>query len=483
MSLIHSQCIVCKLKDVKESSIIYAWAVNKDISDIFCSYNGLILLHDDQKKIKLRYGMRTLQRKLGLRNEPVFCPYMGVEQYFLKLYPNGQISNLKDKIWMMYSQNFTLESIKTMITNTSVKKLNTEILRHSTSELLEKGKLSIYDMRKTDDAKAYFFTRQIKNPDLGVEGFTAIFQHHELINGVYIPTKRFGETRVEIESHTLAVNPDALRYKLKHYYIYSKTPGFGKSLFLDEMESKYNARVVTDFDNFMNIAPETHLFLLDEYSPNHAIPLPTLKSVTGGNAAHVSFRIKSYGNSFVCRKDSQFIIVSNFSPYQVHGERKSDRCMMSKETMEMLEQRFHIIRLDGRVQEDRMLFGDPSVWNRQEYITMIGKLFSDKLEPCGCKISIGHLIEAIYYCYTTCYKVRAGTAIPVRDIFIEDMKEACESHGFNVKIIEKYINLALTLKCTKKPSLFNKLWHDDTLLEHFYQCTTLDIDQLRAFHA
>lgn len=105
--------------------------------------------------------------------------------------------------------------------------------------------------------------------------------------------------------------------------------------------------------------------------------------MTGGSASGFRGNYKSHGESFSPRSDVQVIILSSTSPYEVYGswQSKLQRRYMSREVLQQLEQRFHIYRLDGSLEEDRIEFMFPKDWTEEQLKRQIG----DVLKPLADK--------------------------------------------------------------------------------------------------
>ena len=146
--------------------------------------------------------------------------------------------------------------------------------------------------------------------------------------------------------------------KRKHYYFYSKQPGYGKSTFIQALLAETNASQIVDANNWMNVSKDAQFLVIDEYGPTNKIPMDKLKGLTAGNASTFGGNRKSYGKSFQPRKDAQLIIFSNYHLFDVMGRKTLDS---EKETRKVTEQeadilsdRFFIHRLDDGKSDDNM---------------------------------------------------------------------------------------------------------------------------------
>ena len=140
--------------------------------------------------------------------------------------------------------------------------------------------------------------------------------------------------------------------KRKHYYFYSKKPGYGKTTFINQIIADLNASQVTDTRNWMDISKHAQFLLIDEFSPDNKITMGKLKTLTSGNASAFGGNRKSYGSTFNPRKDAQLIIFSNYHLFDVMGrknlnqESPCDIRKLTKQEAQILSDRFYIHRLD-----------------------------------------------------------------------------------------------------------------------------------------
>ena len=151
-------------------------------------------------------------------------------------------------------------------------------------------------------------------------------------------------SRITTTAVQAIVNADAL----KHTYVYSEAPGFGKSYTLARRFAKtYNAAVVADINNWTNVWRRAQFIVFDEveHDANSKEDFACLKAITGG--ATTGNMMKTFGDSF--------ILMSNESIYDVYGEwnAKLQRRFITPERIQQLEERFSTTGLSACVDERR----------------------------------------------------------------------------------------------------------------------------------
>jgi len=152
--------------------------------------------------------------------------------------------------------------------------------------------------------------------------------------------------------------------KLKHSFIYSCAPGYGVSRVLNEFTRTHNAAVVNDLTNWNRVDKTAQFLIFEDYDAANCLPLSTLKAFTGGAALHR----KAFGDSYAPREDVQLIILSNVSIYDVYGkyDAKLQRRFMSRDAIDRIGERCHVVRLDGDAAKDRRRAVHPVDWSDDE---------------------------------------------------------------------------------------------------------------------
>ena len=52
--------------------------------------------------------------------------------------------------------------------------------------------------------------------------------------------------------------------KLKHHYIYSRMPGFGKTYSMEKFKATYNAHFVNDTNNWLSVPKKAQFLIFEE---------------------------------------------------------------------------------------------------------------------------------------------------------------------------------------------------------------------------
>ena len=322
---------------------------------VLMTKNGDLLLCCD-KKIQMKYGERTLQCWLGTQHLPIrvqdFSPLPN--GFFWHYFAEGYDA---EKVFYKTGQTFDEKSINQLvqekIERTTFKKHNEEILKSDACDLVKRGTIHMNQLKQTEENKNLFAkleSKKILNPDLDKE-YNIIFQHR--VNG---------ELANDYPPVAVTLEAQPCQKKKKHYYIYSHNAGFGKTYEMCQFAEKYNAHVITDSNNWIDVPDEAQFLIFDELGKLNKLNFEHLKSLTGGYGM-MSGNCKSYGSSFRPRKDVQVIITSNQSPYEIYGEwdNNSQRRIMSADAFSQFQDRFHVIRLDGDILEDEIKYLEPTV--------------------------------------------------------------------------------------------------------------------------
>ena len=317
-------------------------AEKKGFSHVLMTKNGDILL-SDEKRIQIKNGERTLQSWLGTEHLPMRIrgydplPDSFLQHYFAEGYNAEKVLY---KIGQKFEEAVINKIVKEKVNRAANKRRNEKMLQSDACEQTEENK-NLYKKLKS---------RQELNPDLDKE-YTITFQHRA--NGQ--PTSDYPPVTITIEAQPKA------GYKRKHYYIYSHRAGFGKTYEMCQFAKKYNAALITNTNNWVDVPTEAQFLIFEELGKSNKLDFEQLKSLTGGFGL-MSGNCKSYGSSFKPRQDVQVIIISSRSPYDIYGEwdKHLQRRIMSADSLSELEDRFHVIRLDGDILEDQMKYLEPT---------------------------------------------------------------------------------------------------------------------------
>jgi hypothetical protein len=102
--------------------------------------------------------------------------------------------------------------------------------------------------------------------------------------------------------------------KRKHYFIYSKKAGYGKTTTVRrELVKKYSAHIINDINKAVGVPKTLQWLVFDEYSRTKKLDLEMLKILANGDASGAYLNRKSHGGSYIPPSDVQVIILSNYS--------------------------------------------------------------------------------------------------------------------------------------------------------------------------
>lgn len=317
-------------------------------------------------------------------------------------------------------------------------------------ELVTTGNCEVGEVPNIAHARRHFMEEEKTlsfegKPDL--EGDLVLtFKHYDEA-GVPIP----GEAPIPV---TIVGRPDDIVTKKKHYWVYSSRANYGKSTTLKkELVDNYKAIVVPHVTNAMNIPPNAQFIIFDEYSPAKPLHIEDLQRLTGGDASSGCLNRKSYGISYTPRSDCQFIILSNYSPYEVYSQYNTTTHskFMSVENYTTINARFNVFRLDGPDLAKKKQFASPTLLTRNEYLDVIKSLMydsnvalneSDTLTAYAIKSSLTNAYSV--------YKGRhAGENFCVEHFEI-DLKEAVPA--VDLAMITNVCNIFKTYDSYSKPS-------------------------------
>ena len=256
---------------------------------------------------------------------------------------------------------------------------NEHILACDHNGVLDDGSVAVENSRRAYDGRKHcellIKSREMRKRDHSGE-IVVTLEHRErrASTGAYVPTGRFPPVEIRIDALL-----DNVREKLKHTYVYSGGSNFGKSYAFasSEFSEKYNSYTLPDIKNWCTVPEDAQFIVIDEIGIDRKLDIFALKAFTAGDASGAAAPIKSYGASYVPRPDMQLILLSNKSIYDVYGtwHAKLQRRFMSRDTIEQLESRFTIYRLDGDVAQDRTRCTLPSEWTDDEFDREIDALF------------------------------------------------------------------------------------------------------------
>ena len=229
---------------------------------------------------------------------------------------------------------------------------NNRLLDPSVSlrDLVDSGEIDVMDVGGIATARAHM-EQEDKDSTLEdrplLEGPITL-RYKKFVNGVWN-----GQYRDVV----IAGYPNDLLTKKKHWYIYSE-PGMSKSTTTRlELVQIYRGAFIQHPRNATNIPRNAQFLVIDEYGHKRKISMEEVKALTGGDASVSFLNRKFFGQSFVPMPHAQFIFLSNHSIYSVYAKKVPGRGLVIASTdLQALDERFHIIRLDGSDLEERLKY-------------------------------------------------------------------------------------------------------------------------------
>ena len=189
---------------------------------------------------------------------------------------------------------------------------------------------------------------------------------------------------------TIVGRPGRTDMEKKHYIIYSKSHGFGKTFHFRRLAEQYNIHFVSDVYDWTAVPREAQFLVFDDVcSPvcckHNKLSFRDLCALTGGSAGGFAGTCKTNEPSFQPREDVQVILLSNVSPYNLYARwnPKLRDVVIETEKVEKLHSRFEVIRLDGSVEEDRVRATSPETWTEEQFLAQ-------------CKLIVANMCMSIY---------------------------------------------------------------------------------------
>ena len=377
MSIMSSQrmssrryCFKFQEEDINEETCnkLFDMANERKMHDVIMCFDGEVTF-TDQKQFNLFQGMKTLQKKLGLKHEPILLEgFNPLPEAFIKYkFPNGYDES---KVMRKYGKKFEESYINSVVTVQKNKLKNAMIMQCDTQDLVKSGMISVDSARKVEDNKKFVEKLQKesdRNPDLeSNESHTIFFQH-----GRYDKVQnKFVSLSEEITKVNIVSAKGNECIKQKHYWIYSDGPNCGKTYNLKKFTKIYNAEFVLDLKNWSGMPKTAQFFIFDEFGgKSRTLDFEILRALTSGHSPSVALNCKSYGESFAPREDVQIIILSNSSPYEVYGsfDNKLQRRFTDSDTANLIHERFEVYKLDGDVSNDVKKFKNVTDWSEEEF--------------------------------------------------------------------------------------------------------------------
>ena len=401
------------------------FAKARGIDSVIITNDGK-LLFSGKKELKLNSDVWTLQKDLGLRHRPEqlleFFPLP--DNFVIKYFVDGYDET---KVYHTVGEKFRRIHVDTVLQHHAerecTQKKNQRILSWNMAKLVEDGTVSVLDVSRVEEGKK-MYKREINNkPDLEGE-CDLYFERWKTDRTEKRPVKMVGEfPPVEV---TLVGRPRQTDIKLKHYAIYSKLPGFGKTYEFKCLSEFYNVHFVNDPNNWTTVPSSAQFLVFDEVGYFHnRLDFEYLKALTGGTTSAFT----AHGGSFTPRKDVQVVMLSSRSPYDIYGKWNAalGRRIMTREEMDQFHERFEVFRLDGSVEEDRVLHSTPDVWSddqfRGECKKIVDELFESLTERRSVEGNVEVTIMAIdmivYLCKQREPEKKFSVDMRVIDILLE----------------------------------------------------------------
>jgi len=412
------------LADASLISNVDRFAVSRGIASVIITNDGKLLFSSNTKKLHLKSGAWTLQKCLGLSRIPIrlesYAPLP--DNFIIKYFADGYD---EAKIYHTIGEKFTRVQVDLVLQNYGdrerIRKTNQHILSTDTTNLVQDGTVSILDVSRVEQGKKMLRRnmREIcRNPDLDGP-ITLTFEQYAIDGPDDCPAKLVGKfPPIEI---TLVGRPGQTRIKRKHYAIYSKLPGFGKTYHMERLEEMYNVHIVNDTNNWTTVPYNAQILVLDEVGYVHnRLDFDNLKALTGGTASSFTGNCKTFGDSFIPRKDVQVIMLSNRPPYDIYGKWNAalGRRIMTTEEIDQFHARFKVFRLDGSLDEDIAICSTPDEWSdeqfRNECRHIVDRMFASLNSKEPVERHVTAMIHAVDVIVNLCQQREA------KDIFAVD---------------------------------------------------------------
>ena len=384
---------------------LFTFALERKMDHCLMSYDGDVTLKG-HSRLHLNSGMTTLQKKLGLKYEPIHLKeFKPVPDGFLKYkFPNGYVD---EKVMRKVGHKFEEAAINALVTKEKNKFRNSHILQSSTQNLIRDGTITVDSAKRIEDNKKFIEKLQKetdRNPDLEIgEFYVTLFQH-----GKYDRvSKQFISLSHKVYKLSINSAKEDKLAKQKHYWIYSDGPNYGKTYNLKIFAEKYNAEFVSDLNNWMGVPNNVQFLIFDEYGgKRRLLDFNDFRALTSGYSPSVAFNCKSYGESYIPRKDVQVIVLSNSSPYEVYGsfDNKLQRKFTDKDTIDLIQERFEVFKIGGDVQSDIKKFKHVTEWSGEEFAEEITLKRKEMMKNKDKLVETENFLKKV----ETMYRMREG---------------------------------------------------------------------------
>ena len=205
----------------------------------------------------------------------------------------------------------------------------------------------------------------------------------------------------------------------KHYWIYSKEAGWGKSTTVEmTLVDHYSAHQFRDPNNALGVPMGVQWLVFDEYSGARTLSYVTLKNLTSGDASGTVLRRKRRRMGYVPSADVQVMILSSHSPYEVYGtwDPKKQKRVMSENALTCIHDRFHVHRLDGDNETERRKWILPTTWTRNDALAETRALFEPLLTSTKTVFYESQLLKVYETFLREIYRPFTGPSFNITDM-------------------------------------------------------------------
>ena len=331
----------------------------------------LIFMSIEGKPMRLNSGMKTLQGLLKLSEMPTRITHMNpIPDAYIKLvFSDGFDCG---QILYRFGPKFEDAALQKVLSEhalvMSARVRNAEIREKDITTLYDEGKISAkeYGIIKSNKRNMeQDRTEKLRNPDLDGEHKLSFVRYMKKEGSPgRVPDPDSKPVHVTIRGY-----PRDQTEKQKHYYIYSHKPNYGKSYAFMRFAERYNAAFIPDCNNWVGVPRTAQFLILDEVGSKNKLEFQQLKKFANASATCASGNNKTHGESYIPRLDVQIVCLSNRCIFDIYGEWNPylQKRMCSEDVRMQLTERFHLIRLDGDVNEDIRQYSEPSTWTLDEF--------------------------------------------------------------------------------------------------------------------
>ena len=226
---------------------------------------------------------------------------------------------------------------------------------------------------------------------------------------------------------TLVGRPGKPEIKQKHYFIYSKMPGFDKTSELKRLAETYNVHFVDNPVNWKRVPYSAQFLVLDR--DHNKLSFEKLKSLTDIFPSKMLL-----SNSFRPRNDVQVVMLCDRSPYEIYGKWEAvlqRRRFMDKLQMDKFHDRFEVFCLDGSTKKDRVRGSTPDMWSeiefRDECKSIVDEIYNETLtDEQPVEIKVMYMIRLVDTIVHLCRQREPTKKYTIRARVVAVLKEVDE---------------------------------------------------------